>query len=109
MAARNRTWTPELVRQKIRTSMLINRLQNHVAGKLEMSKTQIQAAGILLRKTLPDMVAQTTDHRPLENMADDELLATLKSIRSHLAAQSAGSGMESPAEREPASKLPTVQ
>jgi hypothetical protein len=109
MAARNRTWTPDVVRQKIRTSMLINRLQNHVAGKLEMSKTQIQAAGILLRKTLPDMVAQTTDTRPLESMADDELLATLKSIRSHLAAQSAGVGVEPAPDAERAPELPTVQ
>ena len=92
MAARNRTWTPDVVRQKIRTSMLINRLQNHVAGRLEMSKTQIQAAGILLRKTLPDMVAQQVERRPLEAMADDELLTTLHAIRGYLAATSAGAG-----------------
>lgn len=78
--------------------MLINRLQNHVAGKLEMSKTQIQAAGILLRKTLPDMVAQTVERRPLETMGDDELLATLKSIRGYLAAQGSGVGMDTPTE-----------
>jgi hypothetical protein len=98
MAARKRDWTPDVVRQKIRTSMLINRLQNHVAGKLDMSKTQIQAAGILLRKTLPDMVAQTVERRPLETMADDELLATLRAIRSHLAVDGAGTGMDAPAE-----------
>lgn len=99
MAARNRTWTPDIVRQKIRTSMLINRLQNHVAGKLDMSKTQIQAAGILLRKTLPDMVATTVDDkRPLEDLADGELLATLQSIRGYLAAQSPGARMDDSAE-----------
>lgn len=104
MAARNRTWTPEVVRQKIRTSMLINRLQNHVSGRLEMSKTQIQAAGILLRKTLPDMVATTVEKRPLEELADSELLDTLRAIRGYLAASSAG---ESAAGRmEPASELP---
>jgi hypothetical protein len=57
MAARNRTWTPELVRQKIRSSMLINRLQNHVLGRIEMSKTQLTAARILLGKTVPDLSA----------------------------------------------------
>lgn len=82
--------------------MLINRLQNHVAGNLDMSKTQIQAAGILLRKTLPDMVATTVTHRALEDMADGELLATLQSIRGYLAAQGTGAGVESPPE------LPTV-
>lgn len=57
MAARNRTWTPEIVRQKIRSSMLINRLQNHVLGRIEMSKTQLSAARILLSKTVPDLSA----------------------------------------------------
>jgi hypothetical protein len=76
--------------------MLINRLQNHVLGRLDMSKTQLQAAGILLRKTLPDMIAQTVERRPLEAMADDELLTTLQSIRSHLAAQSTGKGTGDP-------------
>lgn len=86
--------------------MLINRLQNHVAGKLEMSKTQIQAAGILLRKTLPDMVAQTIEKRPLEDLQDSELLETLRAIRGHLAAASAG---DSPsAGVEPSAELPTV-
>ncbi len=109
MAARKRDWTPDVVRQKIRTSMLINRLQNHVAGRLEMSKTQIQAAGILLKKTLPDMIAQTSDQRPLESMKDDELLSTLQSIRSYLAAQGdrAGDGVTGEAECPPA--LSTVQ
>jgi hypothetical protein len=96
MAARKRDWTPDVVRQKIRTSMLINRLQNHVLGRLDMTKTQLQAAGILLRKTLPDMIAQTVERRPLEAMADDELLTTLQSIRSHLAAQSSREGTGDP-------------
>ena len=102
-------WTPELVRDRIRTGMLINRLQNHVLGRLDMSKTQLQAAGILLRKTLPDMIAQTVERRPLEAMADGELLDTLQSIRSYLAAQSAGGGVAEP--REPAStpEIQTVQ
>lgn len=109
MAARKRTWTPDVVRQKIRTSMLINRLQNHVAGRLDMSKTQIQAAGILLRKTLPDMVAQQIERRPLESMADDELLTTLHAIRGYLATQAAGGGVADAGETAPTSAVPTVQ
>lgn len=109
MAARDRTWTPDKVRQKIRTSMLINRLQNHVLGRLDMSKTQLQAAGILLRKTLPDMIAQTVDHRPLESMADDELLATLQSIRSYLAAQGPRAGAGDAQQPAPVGTIPTVQ
>lgn len=100
MAARNRTWTPDVVRQRIRTGMLINRLQKHAGGRLAMTKTQIQAAGILLRKTLPDMIAQTVEKRPLEAMADDELLSTLKAIRSYLASPIPGEGVEPTTERE---------
>lgn len=42
-------------RQKIRTTQLINRLQNHALGDAEMSATQIKATEILLRKAVPDL------------------------------------------------------
>lgn len=109
MAARNRTWTPEVVRQKIRTSMLVNRLQNHASGRLEMSKTQIQAAGILLRKTLPDMVAQTLERRPLESLDDAELLTAIRALTSAITASGAESRVEPSPEREAPRILPSVQ
>lgn len=91
---RGRPWTPELVRQRIKTTLITKRLQDHVIGDAPMSKTQIQAAGILLRKTLPDLTAtEHTYKRPLEEMQDSELLDTLAAIRGHLAAQSTGAGM----------------
>lgn len=56
MAARiTKVVLSEAWRDKIRTSMLINRLQNHVAGRVEMSASQVRAAEILLRKRLPDL------------------------------------------------------
>lgn len=56
MAARiNKVKLTEAWREKIRTSMLINRLQNHVLGRIEMSATQLRAAEVLLKKCLPDM------------------------------------------------------
>lgn len=58
MAARtNKVRLTEAWREKIRTSMLINRLQNHVVGRIEMSATQLRAAEILLKKNLPDLQA----------------------------------------------------
>lgn len=58
MAARTTKTTLHAAwREKIRTSMLINRLQNHVAGRLEMSPTQLRAAEVLLKKTMPDRTA----------------------------------------------------
>lgn len=47
----------EEARQKIKTTQLINRLQNHVLGKVKMEPTQIRAVEILLKKRLPDLQA----------------------------------------------------
>jgi hypothetical protein len=62
MAARtNRVTLNESWRQKIKVSMLINRLQNHADGEVEMSATQIRAAEILLNKSLPNLSQATLD------------------------------------------------
>jgi hypothetical protein len=54
MAARkNLTQLPK-TREKIRTSMLINRL-NHALGKCDMTSSQASAPFKLLRKTLFDL------------------------------------------------------
>lgn len=46
-------------RSKIKTSQLLNRLNDHVFGKggeaVEISQTQLKAIEILLRKSLPDL------------------------------------------------------
>src|SRR5690348_11307027 len=65
MAARKRSaikpgGMPEAWRERIQTSMLINRLQNHVKGDVELSTTQVTAALGLLKKTAPDL--QTMAH-----------------------------------------------
>jgi hypothetical protein len=77
MAARNRTWTPDRVRQKIRVSMLINHLQNHVLGKIKMTATQLQAASILLRKSIPDLMVMahsgSIDMKRPDELSDDAL------------------------------------
>jgi len=58
MAARtNKTELHERWRDKIRGSMLINHLRNHVYGRIKMSPTQLRAAEILLRKVFPDLTA----------------------------------------------------
>ena len=60
MAARTRKGTkdkpwPEVTRERIQASMLINALQNHVFGKNDMKPTQVQAALGLLKKAMPDL------------------------------------------------------
>ncbi len=60
MAARTRKgtkdnpWSDE-TRQKIQASMLINSLTSHVLEGTKMEATQVRAAEILLKKTLPDL------------------------------------------------------
>jgi uncharacterized protein YjiS (DUF1127 family) len=44
-------------RERIRTSMLLNRLQDHAFGEVELTQSQIKAIEILLRKTAPDLAA----------------------------------------------------
>ncbi len=55
MAARKRRRLALKTRERIRTSMLINRLQDHVFGRRKMTPTQVKAALVVLRKTLPDL------------------------------------------------------
>lgn len=56
MAARTlRPQHTQEIREKIRASQLINRLQGHVDGEVELSATQVRAAEILLRKSVPDL------------------------------------------------------
>jgi hypothetical protein len=55
MAERLRKMHQDDVRAKIKTSQLINRLEDHALNGLELSATQIKAIEVLIRKTLPDL------------------------------------------------------
>jgi len=57
MAVRLKPFHLEEVRSKIRTSQLLNRLQDHAEGKVMLEPTQVKAVEILLRKTMPDLKA----------------------------------------------------
>jgi hypothetical protein len=80
MAARTRKVRhDDETRSKIRTSQLINRLEDHVLGEVELKPTQVTAALGLLRKTIPDLTAvahsgEIATKRASE-MSDDELAA----------------------------------
>ena len=47
-------WSEEH-RNRIKTSMLLNRLEKHILGEVDMSNTQIKAVDILLKKSVPDL------------------------------------------------------
>lgn len=55
MASRHDRKHSELVRQRIQTSQLINRLQDNALGEESMTAGQIKSAEILLRKAVPDL------------------------------------------------------
>lgn len=59
MAARKTKRLNDDWREKIKSSMLVNRLQDHANGKVEMTKSQVTAAIALLKKTAPDLQAIT--------------------------------------------------
>ncbi|TAL08055.1 MAG: hypothetical protein EPO02_13770 [Nitrospirae bacterium] len=46
-------------REKIKTTQLVNRLQDHALGEIEMSATQVRSVEILLKKRIPDLAAVT--------------------------------------------------
>lgn len=56
MAARiRRIFQNEKTRAKIKSGLLINALSNHVLGENKMLNSQVRAADILLKKTIPDL------------------------------------------------------
>lgn len=64
MAARLKAKHQDDVRTKIQTSQLINRLNKHIDGSIELSSTQIDAAKFLINKTLsnaPTVTENTTE------------------------------------------------
>lgn len=55
MAARLNRHHSEEIRQKIQASVIIDRLERHINGELELSSTQIAAAQTLLDRSVPKL------------------------------------------------------
>lgn len=51
-------------RAKIQATQIVNRLNKHILGTLKLESTQIQAARILLDKSLPNLQATTHSTDP---------------------------------------------
>ena len=81
MAARIRRIThDEEVRNRIKTSQLVNRLTSHALGECDLASTQIKAIEILLSKTLPSL-SQTTLDGNLNLTAHEDMLDELDRAR----------------------------
>lgn len=65
MAARLNRMHSEQVRLKIQAAVIIDRLQKHVDGEIEMKPSQIQAAQILLDRSVPKL-------QQIQHVGDDE-------------------------------------
>jgi len=76
MAARLRARHQDEIRTKIQASQLINRLQGHALGEVDLSQTQIKAIEVLLKKTLPDLSATEISGDP-----DSPLEANVRLIK----------------------------
>ena len=71
MAKRINLRQDEQTRARIQTTKICERVQQHAMGKLELTATQLKAAEILLRKTLPDLQAVThsgDQHSPIKHV-----------------------------------------
>ena len=56
---------PEIARDRIKSTLLLERLQDHVleGDKFPLTKSQVSAAIALLKKTVPDLAASTVTHQ----------------------------------------------
>lgn len=70
MAARKTGRLTDEWRRRIKTSMLVNRLQDNAEGKIDLTATQIKSIEILLKKTAPDLssiaLGQDPDLEPIQ-------------------------------------------
>jgi hypothetical protein len=57
-------------REKIQTTQLVKRLQEHGLGRIELSAGQIKSIEILLKKTLPDLSSVQMAHDVSDKMAE---------------------------------------
>ncbi len=69
MAARKNLVQLPRTREKIRASMLVNRLV-HVVGKCDMTPSQVRAAQLVLRKILPDLKLVKVEYEARPSYAD---------------------------------------
>lgn len=60
MAARLKPRHQEDVKAKIKISNIIDRLEKHIAGEIELTSTQVTSAKILLDKTMSNAPTDNT-------------------------------------------------
>lgn len=75
-------------RARIQAAALVNRLQSHALGKIDLSPTQGRAIECLLRKVLPDLQAAEIHHYDESQHATEaELVDHLRAMLAALPAE----------------------
>lgn len=82
MAARLNNRHQQMIRDKIQTSQLINRLQKYVDGEIELTTGQVRSIEILLNKSLPSLSSTELDaslstDKTIDQYTDAELFAVI--------------------------------
>jgi hypothetical protein len=71
----------EFARRKIKAGILISRLAKAAAGKIELSKSQLEASKMLLDKAVPSLQAvENTNVSPLDQMSEEQLADQAKAL-----------------------------
>lgn len=89
-------------REKIQCTQLINRLMDHINGKIELTQSQVRSIEILLKKSLPDLqsveqiVSGELTVSDASQITDGELAAIIARHRSAGAATEADGEVEPP-------------
>jgi hypothetical protein len=101
MAIRRQLWHPDKVRKRIQVSQLVNRLRKHALGECDMSPTQVKAAEILLRKSLPDLSSVEHSGEIAAPLSRDQIIERIAQIHADATGaddrRSAGGADEPPA------------
>jgi hypothetical protein len=96
MAARLKLWHPDIVRQRIKTSQLLNRLQKQAFDNIDISDKALKAIDILLKKTLPDLSrveVKDSQQQHVGDLTTDELDRRIAALE--------GKAIPSPSQSEP--------
>lgn len=69
---------PLKARERIQAGMILDRLEKHILGEVEMSATQVNAARVLLNKALPDLKAiehsgETTQTHSIDPQSSEQV------------------------------------
>ena len=71
----------ELIRERIQVGMIVSKLEQAVAGELELSSAQVQAAKVLLDKRLPTLQAvEQSQANPWDKITPEQLLEQVRAL-----------------------------